>query len=273
MKNIKTDLISIVSDAEKTFKLAATEAAKIYSNPDLTDEAKYNRAAALSEWLNAEVARLHDKVEQAEKAAIDDLERAKKFNSDRRLTNSAYQDSVIRTAEFIIHIPDTLGQSAIEKRLWPFYGDDLAREYLSSIAEGISNERKQRGVEGFNVNDLFFDVYALQNAAVYKIAESIVNRLYLTLSKFTTATKSDVETTENEKAMIFMEGYLTGIREYFDSIPAELHRPAKANDTDFETIPCYAEKPDDLDVNFIWYRKPEPKPEPEPTHKHPRLYF
>ena len=152
MKNAKNEIIAIMNEAEKSFKTAAAEAGKVYGNQDLTDEAKYKRAVALSDKLNAEVERLHNSVEAVEKKAVADIETTKKFNSDRRLTNSDYQASVIRMSEFIIHIPDTLGQTAIEKRLWPFYGDDLAREYLSSIAKGISESRMTRGVEGFNIN-------------------------------------------------------------------------------------------------------------------------
>lgn len=256
MKNIKRDLFEIMDAAERRFTATATEAGKIYGNRDLTDEAKLSRSSALAAELDAAVERLHEQGKQAKKRAAADIELAKQFNSDRRLINPDYQDSVIRTSDFIMNMPDTLGQSAISKRLWPFYGDDMAREYLSAVAKGISDSRKARGVEGFSINELFPDVYALQNAALDKVTAEIDDTLSRTLRNFTTITKSDAEIAGNDKAMLFMGGIFTGIKDYFETIPAELLRPATVKGIDYETIPCYAATQEDLDINFAMYRKP-----------------
>lgn len=255
MRNIKYELFDIMDRIEKRFTETATAAGEIYGNMELTDEAKNARAAELRAALESNVERLHGTIEFAKKKAVSDLETAKRINSDDRLANNEYQDSVIRTSDFILNIPDTLGQFAISKRLWPFYGDELAREYLSAVAEGVSEGRKARGFEGFVVDELFPDVYGLQLAALEKIMGEIDSRLSRALRHFTTATASDAETAENDKALLFMNGAFTGIRDYFESIPSELQRPAKVQNVDYETIPCYAMSREDLSINFGMYRK------------------
>lgn len=247
----KSAIKSIMTAAQNTYKSAIEKEAEIYGDPDLSDAAKIQRGTAAVEKLNQDISHLRDMLNDEKQKAVNELDAAKSFNSRRRLAISEYQNRLMLEADFIRKMPDSMGQDVLKERLSVFFGDEMAREYLTAVIETAAIERQARGVAGLTTSEILPDLYGVQYAAIEKLFSAIDDKMLHASSRFVPNNSE-----ANEKEEIFMEGLFKGISDYLDSLPEKMERPRDTalKAVDFENIPAYATGAEDLEIIYSMYR-------------------
>lgn len=250
----KSSIKSIMEAAENAHKSSSAEIARIYADRDLSDYARLTRAEAAGNRFKNTVEGLIERIREEKEKAVKELDTVKQFNSQRRLANSEYQNRILLEGRFAREMPLSMGEYDLKERFSVFFGDELARKYLTAVVSEVSEKRKARNMTGFDVAEILPDAYDLQYKAVEKLFSAIEKKLSSISESFDF---SPMGKEKNDSAAMFMQGLFTGISDYIDGLPEKIERPqeARLNGVDFENIPVYASDADDLKVNFSMYRK------------------
>ena len=253
----KSNLNSIMTAAQNAHKSASDEVKSIGMNKDLSETARVSRAETAGDRFRNTITGLRERLQKERALAEKDLNLAKAFNSQRRLANSEYQNRLMLEASFIRGMPDTMGQEDLKERLAVFFGDDLARQYLSAVIDEKSTERTRRGWEGLTASEILPDVYGVQLKAVDKLFSTIDSKLSSVSDNFIAKQIGEIEAEKNEKAAVFMNGLFSGISDYLDKLPEKIEFPGDVRLTgvDYATIPAYASGPADLEMSYSMFRK------------------
>lgn len=252
----KNMLKSLMEMTQNAYKEGTSEAVRISDDKDLSAEARLRRTQAAHDSFSHSLSIVRDRLKEEKAKALSELERVKDFNSKRRLANSEYQSRLILEGNFIKSIPESMGPDILKDRCAVFYGDDLARQYLTAVIEK-ANETKQNPANIVVASEILPDIYGLQSQMIEKIYSALDNKVASVQSNYYSKVSGAFEQEKAETVALFMEGLFTGISDYMDSLPEVLDRPEVAHikGVDFEGIPAYAMSSEDLNINFSMYRK------------------
>ena len=248
----KTNLHRIMDASVNAFEKAMTALDRIHADKDKTAEAKardsYKAADELTEALAANQKELRDLMQELLSGV-----NAARISNANHMDDHAYQTRVLQEAALFRHLPETMSQESLERRIVPFYADTEARELLLPSLLECSETRKMGGVLGFDVDALFPDVYDLQEKMVDKIRAAIESALQRMGNNLLTG--GDRFSTEaNERTALFAKGILEGVGVYVDKLPEEFYRIDCDGIKRVYHIPAYALSKDALGIYFAMYR-------------------
>ena len=247
----KGTLINVMNAALSEYKGAMEKVAAIHSDKDIKEDVKIHRAFSVAKDLNERMTGLLNMLNSACKKAADSVELARNANSSK-FDDNDYQSRLLGEVALLRNLPETMKQEDVEHRISAFFGDEMARSLLIGVLTEASESRKARGVDGFDVEAMLPDVYALQLAMLEKIRKAIADKLQNLGNSFY-AGPGDIAAGKSENALMFAEGVFTGVFRYIDKLPERVKREHNGS-TKVYNIPAFANDPEDLNIVFSMYR-------------------